>query len=125
MLPVDIDAGVDQLVQRVSVAEAGGLPQLLLHDERRRRLRDQRRAQLPRGEHDLRRGRQLSGRYLEVVAVESLFKCSRTMLIGEADLRLSLARFLSPFLLRSAVGSEDELKSNRYSRPPALLLGLR
>ena len=74
MLPVYVDPCLDEFVQGVSVAEAGGLPQLFLHDERRRRPRDQRRAELPRGEHDLRRrrGRQGSGRYLELVAVESL-----------------------------------------------------
>lgn len=71
VLPVDVGPGLEESVQRVSVAEARGLPQLFLHDERRRRHRDQRRAQLPRGEHD--RGRQVgSGRCLGLIAVESL-----------------------------------------------------
>ena len=77
VLPVDVDPGLDELVQRVGVAEARRLPQLLLHDARRGRPRDQRRAELARGEHDLRRRRRgqrrLQGRRGGNLEVESLF----------------------------------------------------
>ena len=76
MLPVDVDARLDELVQRVGVAEARRLPQLLLHDARRGRPRDQRRAELARGEHDLRRGQRQGrrgGNLEEFLSVESLY----------------------------------------------------